>query len=187
MTIFFTSDTHFGHENIIHTCHRPFATVDEMDETLVARWNARVAPDDTVYHLGDVCFRNAKSADEYLDRLHGTIHLVVGNHDTDMLKTSSARFASITLINEIVVHKQRIVLCHYPMREWNGAFVNAWHLFGHVHGRLEEQPHGYSLDVGADVHDFAPVSFDDVARLMKHRVNPFISRRRADKSNRTGI
>ncbi len=63
MSLYFTSDTHFGHKNIIQTCNRPFASVDEMDEAMVARWNQRVGPDDTVFHLGDFCFRNFLGAD----------------------------------------------------------------------------------------------------------------------------
>lgn len=173
MAAFFISDTHFGHENIIKTCHRPFANVEEMDEALVSRWNERVRPDDTVYHLGDFCFRNSRSADTYLRQLNGHIHLITGNHDDETLAQHAVLFASVNHIREIHERGHRIVLCHYPMREWHGSWDRAWHLFGHVHGRLDHEPHGYSLDVGADAHDFRPWSLDEIEKEFAGRSNPF--------------
>jgi calcineurin-like phosphoesterase family protein len=173
MAIFFVSDTHFGHENIIRNCRRPFANVAEMDEALISRWNERVAPGDTVYHLGDFCFRNLRAADVYLSRLNGQIHLVAGNHDEETLARHASLFASVSAIREIHERGHRIVMCHYPMREWHGSWDRAWHLFGHVHGRLDHEPHGYSLDVGADAHDFRPWSIEEVAREFEGRHNPF--------------
>ena len=63
---YFTSDLHLGHRNIIRLCNRPFATIEEMDETLIRNWNAKVTNGDTVYILGDLLFRNEKPAEEYL-------------------------------------------------------------------------------------------------------------------------
>jgi calcineurin-like phosphoesterase family protein len=178
MAVFFTSDTHFGHENIIRTCGRPFATVAEMDEALVARWNERVRPGDMVYHLGDFCYRSSRGADNYLRRLNGEIHLVAGNHDGETLSHHAQLFASVSVIREVHAGGRRIVLCHYPMREWHGSRRKAWHLFGHVHGRLNHQPHGYSLDVGADSHDFRPWGLDEIERQFGKRDDPFASGRR---------
>ena len=59
---YFTSDLHLGHRNIIRLCNRPFATIEEMDETLIRNWNAKVTNGDTVYILGDLLFRNEKPA-----------------------------------------------------------------------------------------------------------------------------
>jgi calcineurin-like phosphoesterase family protein len=179
MTIFFTSDTHFGHANVIAHCHRPYASADEMDEALIARWNAMVAPGDTVYHLGDFCLRTDREAPWYLDRLNGTVHLVEGNHDGRTVKRHAACFASVSLIREISIAGQMIVLCHYPMREWNASYLGAWHLHGHTHGRLNHQPIGYSLDVGVDGSDFRPWPFEEIVEVMKTRDNPFGDGRRA--------
>jgi calcineurin-like phosphoesterase family protein len=181
MTLLFTSDTHFGHENIIRTCGRPFADAGEMDEALIARWNERVQPSDIVYHLGDFCFRNSKNADFYLKRLHGEIHLVAGNHDDDTLAGHASSFASVALIREIHGAGHRIILCHYPMREWNGSWAGSWHLFGHVHGRLNHEPHGYSLDIGVDSHDFRPWRLDEIEHLFRTRENPFAKDRQHPK------
>lgn len=79
--IYFTSDQHFGHRNIIGYCARPFADVDEMNEALVSRFNATVGPDDTTYHLGDFALDERLVA-RFLPRLSGRHHLVMGNHDT---------------------------------------------------------------------------------------------------------
>ena len=71
---YFTSDLHLGHRNIIRLCNRPFATIEEMDETLIRNWNAKVTNGDTVYILGDLLFRNEKPAEEYLKQLKGKKH-----------------------------------------------------------------------------------------------------------------
>lgn len=177
MQIFFTSDTHFGHDNIIRTCARPFANAADMDEALISRWNSVINPGDTVYHLGDFCYRNACGADRYVAELNGEIHLIAGNHDARTLAENAKMFASVNVIREINAGGKHIVLCHYPMREWHGAWRGAWHLFGHVHGRLNEQPHGFSLDVGVDSHDFRPWSLDEITDLFKERINPFSGKR----------
>lgn len=79
--IFFTSDTHFGHANIINLSHRPFKDVEEMNEALIANWNAVVGEDDTIFHLGDVAMGQWVEWDAVLTRLNGYKILVVGNHD----------------------------------------------------------------------------------------------------------
>jgi calcineurin-like phosphoesterase family protein len=176
MAIFFTSDTHFGHETIIRLCKRPFGSVEEMNETLVARWNETVAPGDTVYHLGDFCYRNAHAVSEYRRQLNGTIRLILGNHDT-LSAEDSAQFETISHIDQIKPNGHELFLCHYPMREWNRCWRGAWHLFGHVHGGLNHAPHGYSMDVGVDGHDFRPWSLEEIASVMDTRENPFTGRR----------
>jgi calcineurin-like phosphoesterase family protein len=177
MAVFFTSDTHFGHAAVIRSCERPFASADEMDEALIARWNARIKPGDTVYHLGDFCYRSDRAAPYYLDRLHGEIHLIEGNHDRHTLRHHAGRFASVSLIKEIVVARQMIVLCHYPMREWNGCYRGAWHLHGHVHGRLNHTPLGHSTDVGVDSGDYRPWSFAEIGEALKDCETPFAAGR----------
>ena len=84
--IFYTSDLHLGHANIIRHCNRPFASVEDMDEALIGNWNAKVTDGDTVHILGDLMFRNSCPSEEYLSRLKGKKHLVVGNHDKAWMK-----------------------------------------------------------------------------------------------------
>lgn len=170
---YFTSDTHFGHAQIIKLCKRPFVSVEEMDEALIANWNAVVRPEDRVFHLGDVCFRNSTSADRYVSRLNGTIHLIAGNHDEHTLKHHRDLFATVREIHEVKCGHHRLLLCHYPMREWPGAWRGAWHLFGHVHGRLDDQPFGPSMDVGVDSHQFRPIGIAEIVAALENRPNPF--------------
>jgi calcineurin-like phosphoesterase family protein len=174
MAVFFTSDTHFGHEAIIRLTRRPFASAKEMDEAMIARWNAAVAPGDTVYHLGDVCFRNSRSLADYRRQLNGTVHLIRGNHDNELRTAPAGLFASVSDILEVKTNGRMIVLCHYPIREWNQCRRGSWHLFGHVHGRLDDAPLGYSLDVGVDSHDFRPWSFEEIEAVLAARDNPFV-------------
>lgn len=169
MATFFTADTHFGHDSIRRYCDRPFATVGEMDAALIKRWNTVVRPGDTVYHLGDFAYRNKKPAGVYLSQLAGTIHLIRGNHEADTLADCGDRFASVSDLTTVTADGQKIVLCHYAMRVWDGSHRGAWQLYGHTHGALPEDPHRLSLDVGVDAHDYAPVPFERVRELMRAR------------------
>ena len=102
-------------------------------------------------------------------RLNGKIHLILGNHD----KMSQELYSSFTEVNgglkDIKIDGQKITLCHYPMRSWNSSFHGAWHLFGHVHGRMENVNTGLSFDVGVDVPEweYSPVSWDKIKEKMK--------------------
>jgi calcineurin-like phosphoesterase family protein len=179
MAVFFTSDTHFGHEAVIRNCERPFTSVEEMDDILIARWNEIVSPSDVVHHLGDFLSGSPQGAPYYLDRLNGKIHLVAGNHDKRLIRDHAERFASVTVINEVVIGGQSLILCHYPMREWDRSYAGAWHLHGHVHGRLNHDPVGHSMDVGVDSHEeYRPWAFEEVAAILSDRVSPFLPERR---------
>ncbi|MCC2114039.1 MAG: metallophosphoesterase family protein [Hyphomicrobiales bacterium] len=167
--IFFSSDTHFGDPNVIRIRKRPFASVAEMDAVLIENWNRTIAPDDTVYHLGDFAHRNCEDAADYLDRLNGTIHLVRGNHDDKAVEQAADRFASVELIRILEWNDWRFVLFHYPMRDWADAVRGACHLFGHVHGSLDATPFGRSLDVGVESHGYAPVSIETVVSILDRR------------------
>ena len=186
MTVWFTADLHLGHNNIRHYCKRPFATVDEMDAALIKNWNAVVQPNDTVYVLGDFAYRHTThSLAWYRWQLNGKIALVVGNHDDlRAIRKASEEVKDgqpprplfdagiihgyTTFRQQTVVEGKRtdvaIVLCHYPMRSWEGSHHGSWHLFGHVHGHA--QPWGRSLDVGVDSNDYRPISLKEVAEKM---------------------
>ena len=155
MTAFFTSDTHFGDHRVLNRYPRPFATVAEMDEGLIARWNAVVSAADEVWHLGDFA-RSARHAAEILARLNGRKHLVVGNNDPD--PDTYAGWDRILPYAEIRVDAVDLVLCHYPFRTWNRMYRGSVNLHGHSHGRLKALPRQF--DVGVDVRDFRPVTLD---------------------------
>lgn len=154
MTTFFTADTHFGDHRTINIWKRPFAGTAEMDALLIARWNAAVSPEDEVWHLGDFA-RRGDAVAGLLDRLHGRKHLIRGNNDGDAAVAATG-WASVRDYAELDADGQRLVLCHYPFRSWNGQHRGALNLHGHSHGRLKPMPRQF--DVGTDVHGFAPVT-----------------------------
>src|SRR5437660_153998 len=120
MTVWFTADTHFGHGGALGRFKRPFRSVAEMDEALIARWNDRVAAYDEVWHLGDFAYRMpADRTAALLARLNGLKHLVTGNNDgADTVNLTG--WASVQAYREMELEGSRLVLCHYPFRTWNG-------------------------------------------------------------------
>lgn len=167
MDVWFTGDSHFGHTNVIDYCDRPYASADEMDADLIARWNARVAPGDTVYHVGDLSFRNPARTNDIIYALNGQIHLILGNHDKAHVRWKGLAWTGP--YKEIKVGEQRIVLFHYAMRVWHRSHHGAWHLYGHSHGSLADDPASFSADVGVDARSLAPIHFEEVRELMSHK------------------
>lgn len=159
VTTFFTSDTHFGHANIIKYCNRPFFSVGEMDEALIANWNSVVKNGDTVWHLGDFTMYGTEQAERYRNRLNGDIHLIWGNHDRnavrDMTIWKSSQYAC-----EISHSGCKITLCHYAMRVWNKCRRGALMFYGHSHNGLAGS--SQSLDVGVDAWHYKPVTLPQI-------------------------
>lgn len=182
MTIWFTSDLHIGHTNIIKYCKRPFRDVQEMDEALIRNWNSVVQPRDQIYVIGDMCLARAEYGVSRIGRMNGEKFLIEGNHDKACLKSEKFRnlFAWIRPLYELKVQdsnlsigSQRIVLCHYAMRVWNKSYHGAWHLYGHSHGTLTDDPKSLSMDVGVDPNNFTPLSYSQIkARMSKKIWNP---------------
>lgn len=174
--VFFTSDTHFYHGNIIRFCNRPFTDVEMMNETIISNWNGTVGQDDVVFHLGDFCLGGSAEWTKMLDRLNGKIYLIMGNHDLkNMRQGYVSRFESVAMQMCIEVGKQKIYLNHCPFLCFEGSYKDVWQLFGHVHTskfntgidapRLKMLlPTQY--DVGVDNNNFTPVSFEQVKRII---------------------
>ena len=166
MTIFFTSDTHFGHGGALGLFGRPFGSVGEMDDALIQRWNATVGAGDTVWHLGDFAIRQpAAVTAELFARLNGHKHLVAGNNDPPAT-TGLEGWASVQPYIEIATDGVSLVLCHYPFRSWRGMDKGWLNLHGHSHGRMKPQPRQY--DVGVDVWDFRPVTLAAILASRRH-------------------
>lgn len=164
----FTSDTHFGHGNIIEYSNRPFDDATDMDEHMIINWNACVKPEDTVYHLGDFSFHKPARTLKILSRLQGQKYLVWGNHDK--YNRNDREFQShwgwTRDLADIKVGSQRIVLCHYAMLVWNQSHRGAWQLHGHSHGTLRESHTSLRCDVGVDCWSYTPVLYDELAAKM---------------------
>ena len=177
--IYFTSDTHYGHANIIKYSKRPFAHVDEMNEALIKNWNSVVQPGDTVYHLGDFAFARPDKIESILGRLKGQKILLWGNHDKslwhekEMLKRYFNKVGDYFELNvpdtDVDRGQRKVVMCHYPMITWNKAHYGAFMLHGHCHGSLRYPFVGKILDVGVDVHNYPPISYDQVKAILGPR------------------
>lgn len=173
--VFFISDSHFQHKNIIKYCNRPFKTVRDMDSTLIKNWNSVVGPDDIVFHGGDFCFGSKTSWAYILDSLNGRKYLTAGNHDVNItpdkfIDVQHMFNIRITGDPEIASDGQRITISHYPMLSWYQSHRGAWQMFGHVHGGLsnkgELKTSPNQMDIGVDVHDFTPISYETVKHII---------------------
>lgn len=162
--IFYTGDTHFHHDNILKYAKRKFTTVEEMNEQLVERWNAKVGKTDTVIHLGDVLFGGDDNL-KILKRLNGQKTLILGNHDQHRpIKTWQQYFGSVHDIKIFFdpILDSQVALLHYPMESWPHKYRHAVHLHGHCHGNLERTMVG-RMDVGVDCHpNLEPFSSEEI-------------------------
>lgn len=141
-----------------------------MDEALIRNWNSVVNPEDTVYHLGDFAVGGGPALD-YLRRLNGNIKFIWGNHDNRMayVKEYTLYPMDIEHIREVKVYGQRIIMCHYAMKVWHKSHKGSWHLYGHSHGTLPDDPNSLSLDIGVDCWNYAPVSMQQIRDKMKKK------------------
>jgi calcineurin-like phosphoesterase family protein len=164
----FTSDTHFGHANIIKYCKRPFASVDEMDKRMVENWNARVAPNDVIWHLGDVALSGGKERlSEIMGELNGHKRLILGNHDRKQAAMEAAGFESVWPKGFWLDQLGKGLRHHPPVQELSSN-PGLQYLCGHVHEQWttffgeERGMAGWICNVGVDVWGFAPVSFGEI-------------------------
>lgn len=170
--IYYIADTHFGHENIIRLCNRPFSSVEEMNNTIISNWNAKVRPEDIVYIVGDICYK-VSNPDQLVRELNGRKILIEGNHDKKNLRNPVfiKCFESIVPYLEIhdsYVHKT-ICLSHYPIAEWNGFFRDGYaHIFGHIHNNkngtyeLMKSAFPKALNAGVEINNYTPCTFDEL-------------------------
>ena len=175
--LFFTSDTHFGHTNILKYCNRPFTNIQEHDEEIVKRWNEVVPEDGIVFHLGDIGFCSETYLKDILEKLNGKIYWIIGNHDWRRItKAIIPRFECITQQMVIRIGSHNIVyLNHFPFLCYSGSNKeNVYQLFGHVHsGPLSNGGFDISklvnlnknqYDVGVDNNDFRPISWESIKK-----------------------
>ena len=166
--VYFTSDLHFGHKNVISMCNRPFETVDQMNETLIKNWNSVVSEMDEIYILGDITLhRSWNHIAKYLRDLNGKKSLIKGNHDKWLYdkKCDRSYFDIIVPYHELDIEGRKLVLCHYPIADWNGKYRGSIHLHGHVHSThwsALQVSIGRVYDVGVDANNYFPVSLDQI-------------------------
>jgi len=161
--IYFTSDWHLGHHNIIKYCNRPFNNVDEMDSVIIDNVNSIALPQDTIYHHGDFAFTKNKniSSLDYRKRIRcKNIHIIKGNHD-NIKDLQQGSFSSISNLLEIKYKGISITMCHYAMRVWNKSHHGSLHSYGHSHGQLPSLPNSRCMDVGVDPLNFQLISIEE--------------------------
>lgn len=188
--IFFTSDHHFYHANVIRYCGRPFADVNEMNEKMILNWNSVVGPEDTVYYLGDfsMAFR---PVEVITPRLNGIKYLVPGNHDfchsyNKKSRKPENREKWIQKYKDngwIVLPEQaeldiegvaKVQLCHHPYKllhpsddkykNWRPKDDGRWLLCGHVHEKWKQIDK--MINIGVDQWDFKPVSVEEIKKII---------------------
>lgn len=172
--VFFTSDTHFSHYNIINYCARPFKDKNDMDEQLINNWNAVVPENGVVFHLGD--FKWSGSWNTVLDRLNGKINLILGNHD-NLVRKFMNKFESVQEQLTLNIDGKIVVLNHFPYLCLPANYIQ---LHGHIHLSTKKNEgydfmRSYSLqpnqyDVGVDLNNYRPISWLQVLERINYQI-----------------
>lgn len=165
MTLWFISDTHFRHANILTfkqedgTPLRSFSSVEEMDETMVERWNAVVQPPDHVWHLGDWTMLRGKQIrqldHQLMSRLKGHKRLVLGNHDHGDPAWYAQWFEKIRGSHRI---DRTLLFSHYPVHP-DSLPPGCFNIHGHTHAQPSTLPY---LNLSVERMDYRPIDFDEL-------------------------
>lgn len=170
--IFISSDIHFSHQKILE--YNPetrgmFATVEEMNEAIIERWNQTVGVDDHTFILGDVSMGDVSLAPGYIARLNGSKTLILGNHDRSLMKVDGVQSLFHGIYDYLCFEysrKQAVIMFHYPIQNWDGKYHGSIHLHGHCHGA----PTGISgriKDIGMDCNNLYPFCLDELVKTFK--------------------
>lgn len=185
INVFFTSDFHLFHNNVLKYDNRPFNDVHEMHLTIEERWNETVGRDDVVIYLGDLTFARREDR-QYVEKmllgLNGKIHFIMGNHDKYDEIIKMPKFESVQDYLELrLTHyddtntKVETLFClmHYPLYSWNKKHHGSYMIHGHSHGNLYhgENADFYTkkrvIDVGCMLNDYRPISYNEVIEKLK--------------------
>jgi calcineurin-like phosphoesterase family protein len=175
MDTWFNSDPHLGHGKIIEYCNRPFSSVEEMDDTIISNFNKKIKSNDILYCLGDLCawygndlaYHNRVL--DYRNRINcRNIIYIYGNHDDKLRKDRSLHNLFTKMEDQlwININGQSIMINHYAMEIWRNSHHGSWHLFGHSHCSLPDDPTKLRLDVGLEGHNYQPWHFDEIKEFM---------------------
>lgn len=172
--IYFTSDLHFYHDNVIRFAKRPYKNSEEMNNALIRNWNNRVGANDEIYILGDFTMKGSGLAMEILSQLKGKKHLIKGNHDAfvESSKFEPWYFESVSDYKQISFGTTRFILFHYPILEWNHSLRGSIHLHGHQHNHSDYNYQNLKdgirrYDVGVDANNMAPVSAEEIIEFFQ--------------------
>lgn len=191
--IFFTSDLHFYHENIIKYCSRPYSSVEQMNEILVRNWNETIGPDDVVYCMGDFSLA-IRPVELYTHRLNGHKKLVPGNHDWCHPANKKARgdglnkwiefyqrhgWEVLPIHSEILIEGVNVNLCHLPYKgdpadtEYDHRYDDfrlvddgRWLICGHVHQHWQRKNHMINVGVDVPAWNYKPVHITKIKEII---------------------
>jgi len=198
--IFFTSDSHYNHSNIVSATTnwkdaedktRKFNSLSEMNDALVSNINMNVCEDDILFHLGDWSFNGFDSIEEFRNRINcKNVHLVLGNHDLHIERNKhniQRLFSSINHYIKLNIQRPgltskskldtfRLILMHFPIASWDGMNEGVIHLHGHLHLPMHLRVgQGKAIDVGVDGNNMEPLSLNKILFLLKNQPNHNLS------------
>lgn len=166
--IWFCSDQHFGHKNIIKLSNRPYSSVEQMDEDLIEKHNKLVKKDEPVYLLGDACWNQSyENYKRIFTRLNGRIFYILGNHCNKQNLIRCKKDGLLMDVREsqiLNIGSDTIHLTHYPLLEWFNFHRNGIHLHGHTHANLND--YCRSTDVSIDAWELGPVEFSELKQYI---------------------
>ena len=176
--IWFTSDTHFGHNKEFLYTPRGFNSIEEHDAAIIKNWNELISPQDEVYLLGDVMLNDNEHGLECIKQLNGKIHLILGNHDTQgrvLLYEECSNIIEIVFAIELRVNKNYFFLCHYPVITANYDDQKPWakhliNIYGHTHQQnkfYNENPYMYCVCL--DAHNNKPVELNEIINDIREK------------------
>lgn len=188
--IWFTSDNHIHHRNILKHCPerqnicsaKDENDVEAWDKWMIDKWNSTIGKKDIVYILGDFIFGSQKSARKVLDKLHGKKFLILGNHDKGVDKLEN--YFEQIIQQKLVTFKKanfdfldedfQVFMCHYPMVTWASKHYGVVEAHGHCHGRLDvynETSTDLRVDVGIDgkLANFNFITLEQLYRYFKEK------------------
>ena len=168
--IYYIADTHFGDERVMRLAHRPFETVEEMNEIMINNWNQKVKLGDRVYIIGDFAFSDLE-AQSVFNKLNGVKHLIIGNHDSVLSQKTLNMFGSVSSIEKIEDEGKSVVLCHYPLLSYENSIYGGYQIFGHIHNNSNDIAYTLqnqlprSLHAGVDVNQFEPKTINELIEI----------------------
>ena len=186
--IYFVSDFHIGHQNVIKFDGRPFESLEEMHLKLIKNWNSKVNDEDIVFYLGDFTFKNQEIGSWFRNHLKGKIHFIMGNHDRTSVISKlgfekvwgcDSGLGGVTIeVKDPDANRgyQIIVLCHYPILSWNKSHHGSWHVHGHCHQSLtknKEMSWYYKrkvIDAGVNGLEYTPISYKELKKIMNSKI-----------------
>lgn len=173
--VYYISDLHLQHENILRMGRDCFSSIEEHDQTIIENWKRKIKDDDVVYVLGDITTKvSFDGFRKLIVSLPGHKHLIVGNHDWRWMEKNENRqvlsqFESVNQLLTINDCGKRVTLCHYPLAEWPYYYNNGWHVFGHIHNSRGDaysymQLQDRALNACVDINNYEPCTIDELIK-----------------------